>query len=84
MKEFEKIKAENNQFVEMIERDAFERNIPFKEAFCNRNRQLIVEELEKIKAEMLTDLYENRVTKEALIKIVSNRIAELKGESNEI
>lgn len=38
-------------------------------------------ELEKIKAEMLTELYVNRVTKEALINIIDNHIKEPKGEN---
>lgn len=80
--------AENNQFVEMIERDAFERNIPFKEAFCNRNRQLIVEELEEIKEEIDNCLIHNPTYDECKInkglgisyKIIDNHIKELKGE----
>lgn len=39
-------------------------------------------EFEKVKAEMITELYVNRATKEALINIVDNHISELKGENN--
>ena len=87
LKEDKCTRAENNQFVEMIEKDAFERNIHFKDAFCNRNRELIIKEITQIKAEIQERSWYHEHFESRLVeicetdKIIDKYIAELKGDS---